>query len=118
MIVIDTIREFFPSEVNEFHFSRYVKFLESRIKRVISADVYCEKHHIVPVSLCKTLRRSKDNIILLTGREHFIAHLILWKVIGGPMTQSFFRMVNSKGQNGSRDHITSRQYEVLRNDYA
>jgi hypothetical protein len=40
-----------------------------------------EKHHIIPRSLGGN--NSKDNIILLTYREHFICHLLLTKMTEG-----------------------------------
>lgn len=45
-------------------------------KRVL--DGYFEKHHIVPK--CLGGSDEKDNFVLFTAREHFIAHLLLWKM--------------------------------------
>ena len=37
--------------------------------------IYYENHHIIPKCLGGT--NDKDNLVLLTGKEHFIAHLLL-----------------------------------------
>lgn len=39
---------------------------------------YTEKHHIIPRSFGGS--NNKDNVAILTAREHYIAHLILWKM--------------------------------------
>lgn len=44
---------------------------------IYKENQYCERHHIIPKSLGGT--NSKDNIVNLTAREHYIAHLLLWK---------------------------------------
>lgn len=41
-------------------------------------NVYCEKHHIIPKCLKGT--NDKSNIVRLTAREHYIAHLLLAKI--------------------------------------
>jgi hypothetical protein len=38
---------------------------------------YYEKHHIVP--RCMGGTNDVGNLVLLTGREHFVAHMLLWK---------------------------------------
>lgn len=38
---------------------------------------YFEIHHILPKSLGGSDDRS--NLVMFTGREHFIAHMLLWK---------------------------------------
>ena len=41
---------------------------------------YCEFHHIKPVSIYPELKNDKSNIVALTAREHFIAHLLLVRI--------------------------------------
>ena len=52
--------------------------------------VYSESHHILP----RALGGSDDpiNIVRLTAKEHFIAHLLLAKIHGGPMITAVFLM--------------------------
>jgi hypothetical protein len=46
-------------------------------KRKKNNGVYYEEHHIIPRSLNGTNR--KTNLVLLTPREHFLAHYLLYK---------------------------------------
>lgn len=64
-------------------------------------ESYCEKHHIIP----KCLGGSNDesNLIKLTARQHFIAHLLLTKMVDG---QQKYKLYNafSKMLSVSKDH--------------
>lgn len=59
----------------------------------------------------------KSNIICLTLREHYIAHMLLWKCYGRGMTYAF-NMMTSIPSRGPGIRLTSRQYESLRRDVA
>ena len=61
------------------HYDLLIIKAQSRIK----PNCYCESHHIIP----KALGGSNDtsNLVWLTAREHFIAHLLLAKIHGGSM---------------------------------
>jgi hypothetical protein len=95
--------------------STYQKLIETRkvLTRKKSLGVY-ENHHILPKSLggCN----DKDNLVLLTPKEHFIAHLLLFKMHEGSnkakMAYALFKMC-SKNKNQKRS-VTSRQYEYAK----
>ena len=89
----------------EPHFSRYIKFIESRPKRGLKKETEFHIHHILPKSMGGT---SKDNLIKLTYREHYIAHLILWKCYNKGMSKAFHLMINSK----NIINLTSKQYAL------
>ncbi|MEA1973242.1 MAG: HNH endonuclease [Candidatus Cloacimonadota bacterium] len=64
----------------------YIKIIEkSKMKNRIKLSkhnnnyVYYEEHHIVPRSIDETLIHEKDNLVLLTAKEHFICHILIWK---------------------------------------
>jgi hypothetical protein len=82
------------------HKLRYNKFIESRKDRTINDNDLVEKHHIIPRSLGG--EDLSENIIVLTLREHFIAHLLLWKGYGGAMATAFFMMAHFSKNNESR----------------
>lgn len=67
-----------------------------------SIECYYENHHIVPKSLGGG--NSKENLVLLTAREHFVCHLLLTKMTLGrsrsKMICAFWRFKN-KGHNKS-----------------
>ena len=108
--------EYFPSERNDVHYQRYIRFIEERKQLgrptgVLRCKGY-EVHHIVPrVYIPKECERDRENLIALTPREHYIAHLILWKSFGREMTSAFNLISSSKGID-----LTSRQYESLKEE--
>lgn len=52
--------------------------------RVKSKKIYYEAHHIIPRCLggegLTTQWKTHNNIVLLTAKEHFIAHLLLCEI--------------------------------------
>lgn len=75
---------------------------------------YVEKHHIIP----KSMGGSDDasNIVELTAREHFIAHLLLTKMTDGEDRRKMSMAVmflKGKHQTNKRN-ITSRLFETIR----
>ena len=55
----------------------YDKFIQKYKNQVIPASVYTEKHHILPKHVGGT--NEQDNIIVLTYRQHILAHLLLYR---------------------------------------
>jgi hypothetical protein len=55
----------------------YYKLIESR-KALPTSSNYHEKHHILPK--CLGGSNDKNNLVLLTAREHYIAHWLLTKI--------------------------------------
>jgi hypothetical protein len=78
-------------------------------------SVYCERHHIKPRSLGGSDKKS--NVVLLTYREHFLAHWLLTKIFKGlalrKMQHAFFRM-SQKTSRGDGRGIAGWQYAVAR----
>ena len=69
-----------------------------------------EKHHILPRSMGGN--NSKNNIVKLTFHEHFVAHLLLWKIYPNTgMAYAIWMMSHTR-----RIRITGRMYELLRSD--
>ena len=48
--------------------------------RIKSSEEYFEEHHIFPKSLFQQYERNRHNLVLLTPREHYIAHKLLCKI--------------------------------------
>lgn len=86
----------------------YNLLIQKAIKRPIIKD-YGEIHHIIP--RCMGGSNEKDNLVKLTAREHFIAHLLLAKEYGGKLWAAVNRMLNSNVHN-------SRDYEFIRKQYS
>ena len=70
----------------------YNKLIETRKKRIIQNDVYYEKHHIIPRSTGGS--DDPNNIVILTAREHFIAHWLLYRMYSNneSITYAFWMM--------------------------
>jgi len=76
---------------------------------------YSERHHIIP--RCLNGLDSKENIVFLTAREHFICHLLLVKMLTGSskykMAYALNRMLTSSIKH-KRYIPSSRLYELSR----
>lgn len=59
-----------------------------------------EKHHIIPISLGG--KNNKDNLIILTPREHFLAHWLLWRIYRNRSMAYAFVMMSNRGLGNSR----------------
>jgi len=102
---------------NMQHFNRYVTFIMTR--KMHDEDVYTEKHHVFPRSLCNFVYvNDYSNLIRLTAREHFIAHMLLWKALGGGMTNAFMRLANCGKYTDKGITLNAKQYAVLRENFA
>lgn len=84
-------------------------------------NFYTEAHHVVPVCIGGTNEAS--NFVLFSGREHFIAHMLLWKA--HPDNVSLMRaahIMSSRWTNdiagNSHAGINSKVYSKLREEYS
>lgn len=91
----------------------YNNLVTSRLllDRIKNNDGLLEKHHIIPK--CLGGNNNKNNLVLLTSREHYLAHWLLCKIYTGKskakMAYAFFCMCR-KNHNHKRG-VTSRMYE-------
>ena len=99
----------------------YNQIIERRLN--IPFKGYVEEHHIVPVSLGGS--NSKDNLVKLTAREHFVCHWLLVKMYKGckisyyKMLKAFNMMLVAHTNKQDRYcKITSRIFEIYRKDLA
>jgi len=80
---------------------------------------YTENHHIIPKSLGGN--NSKDNLVTLTAREHFICHWLLPKMLNGTSKRSMYFALNAMirhNETQDRHIVTSRQYRIVREQFA
>lgn len=83
---------------------------------------YFEIHHIVPRSVGGS--NDLSNLVMFTGREHYIAHMLLWKAYPG--NRSLMRaakiMSSRVGRHSqsykTKGKISSKVYERLRFEYS
>jgi hypothetical protein len=96
--------------------------LSKKTERKIEKDsgVYFERHHIVPMSLGgdKSYAIGSPNIVLLTAREHYIAHRMLWLIHKTrEMGFAFHKMVFSQSPLQER-RFDSRAYESAKKAFS
>lgn len=97
--------------------NKYTKYYHNIIKQAASRkiDTYTEEHHIIP----RSMGGSDDdtNLVRLTGREHFVCHLLLTKMVNGPLRHKALKaarmMATTTGPGQLRYKVTSRIYESL-----
>ena len=93
---------------------KYYQIIDRAKFRNLSKNLYTEKHHIIPKSLNGS--NDKDNLIILTAKEHFICHLLLTKMVEGNykrlMSYALWGMVNQNNNNQKR--ITGKSYEYAK----
>lgn len=88
------------------------------------SGVYFEGHHIIPK--CKggygnsNRPKNNPNIVLLTPREHFLAHWLLWRIYGDrQMALAFHKMMsinkNMNRVNSSKGYAEAREAFRLTN---
>jgi hypothetical protein len=81
---------------------------------------YCEKHHIIPKSIGGS--NDEENMVLLTAREHLVAHKLLVKIFQQckhsrkKMLAGLWAMASLRKDN-RRIKLNSREFEKLRIDY-
>lgn len=92
----------------------YIKIHNSIIKSALSRGRvagYGEMHHIIPKSMGGT--DNKDNLVMLTAREHFIIHWLLAKIHrNSQMIFALFAM--TKPGNRSQKRYTSHSFKYAR----
>jgi hypothetical protein len=92
-------------------------YLELTSKSGRELSCYTEKHHIIPKSLGGN--DDKSNIVILTAKEHYIAHLLLTKITSGvnrhKMIHAFIMMSQCKDPQQERIlKINSSLYNSLK----
>lgn len=97
----------------------YCNLIESRKVLIRSKkDGYYESHHIIPVCIggCK---KCKDNMVLLTPREHFLAHWLLSRIYpkNDKIQYAFWCMCIAINKHQSRKIFSSIAYQESRESY-
>jgi len=85
-----------------------------------SLNDYKEKHHIIPK--CMGGDNTKNNLVELTAREHFVCHRLLVKMVPvafkQKMVYAIWSMANKENLHQTRVKATSTVYEQLRKSFS
>ena len=102
-----------------FNESKYTKWYFSIINTAKNSTrlEYVERHHIIPKSFGGN--DTKENLVNLTSREHFICHLLLTKMTQGTnrhkMLHAFMLM---KGYSGTQSrYMNSKLYSNIKIEF-
>jgi hypothetical protein len=95
---------------SQHHYNRYTRFIGSLRGQPVHG--YAEVHHIVPRSLGGS--DDADNLVRLTARQHYVAHWMLARALGGSAARAFFMMSNF----GKYGQVNSTTYAMARQEYA
>ena len=104
-----------PTPKNQHYLNRYIALVQTATTQLLPIEVYTEKHHILPESMGGS--NNKENIVIFTARQHFLAHWMLWKAYENKdMTHAFWGMCNQKNphQQNRYNKINSKTYEILK----
>ena len=83
--------------------------------------VYYERHHIYPKSIFPDQKNDHDNLVLLTAKEHYIAHLMLIKMfpIGSIQRKKMlFAYHKMRANPHNLRYVPSKTYESIRTELA
>lgn len=88
--------------------------LENRKK--IKGGTYYERHHIVP--RCMGGSNEKENLVLLTAREHFLCHYYLIQIHpeSKKLLYALWGMCNQVSGNNLRDYSNIEEYSKIYNE--
>lgn len=103
--------------INNKYTNIYFNIIKSaQIRDLLSG--YSEKHHIIPKSLGGS--NKKDNLVILTAREHFICHWLLTKMVLGQdkykMWNAFSCMLYRETDSQQRYKISSKVFENIKKE--
>jgi len=91
----------------------YDKLIQRAKNRKLNG--YTEVHHIIPK--CMNGEDYKENLVELTAREHFIAHLLLFKIY--PDSYGLIKAVNMMTvESGNQDRSMNRMYGWLKERFS
>jgi hypothetical protein len=80
-------------------------------------DIYYEGHHIIPICLRGTgsaRNTSHPNIVLLTAKEHYIAHRLLVRIYPNNKKLQIAMMLMVNSNNENRHAPSARIFETLK----
>lgn len=88
----------------------YDTIIERANQRTPLDNMYYEKHHIVPK--CMGGSNARCNLVRLTAKEHYIAHLLLAKHYN--TKELWFAVISFQGTNSKHTRFTGSMYETAR----
>ena len=108
---------------NAHYLKRYYNFILccGEFNKTLPAEVYTERHHICPksedlFSEYKDFRQFPWNKVVLTARQHFLAHWMLFKAYRNQSTAYSLRTMSRGQSNRYQSRSKSKNYELIRRE--
>lgn len=79
-------------------------------------DQYKEKHHIIPK--CLGGDNTKENLIMLTAKQHYLAHWLLYKIYKTPKLAYAWHSMCRIGKGQESRLINARLFEYARKNHS
>lgn len=118
------ITQILTSKKHNFHYlNRYINFIKycNEVNQTLDNAEYVEAHHICPKSIdlfpeYTSFKSNPWNKCVVTARQHYIAHYLLFKAYGGRQTYAFNAMCNqTKNKNTQRFYkLNSKLYATVK----
>ena len=99
------------------HYLKHYIRMMRRAEQRPTPDAYTEKHHIFP----RAIFGDNNRVVALTAREHFIAHLLLWKHYasrGGGWRRDKMALAAFMMRNANNEKLNSHLYQTLREHHS
>ena len=91
----------------------YYSIISNAKSRTLPEDTYTEKHHIIPKSLGGS--NAKDNLVVLTAREHFICHWLLTKMLLGDLqSKMVYALIRIASSPYGDRKLTPKKFEIIK----
>jgi hypothetical protein len=104
----------FPTPASVEFFQRYQQLItDTRSSTYNQHSEYTEVHHILPVSMGGS--DAPDNKVILTARDHYEAHYLLWKTFDNQAMAHAFHLMTWNSTD--RRPLNSEEYAELRESY-
>lgn len=90
------------------------RIIDSAKNRKVDSKIHYDLHHIIPRSMGGT--DDSENLILLTDKEHFVIHTLLWKIYRNrSMTAALWIMSQNKRYHYKE--MNGNRYAALRKEF-
>jgi hypothetical protein len=96
-------------------YTKWYALIIANCKMRVKPTVYTESHHILPRSLGGA--DVPENLVILTAREHFVAHLLLAKMYRGDSGIKMAQAINAmsmQDRDGKRTRLNSKKYALAK----
>lgn len=109
--------EYLPEVKDTNAWNDYIKFINDNKEDKKIEGYYYEQHHVVPQCYLRTQeqKNDKNNLALLRGKNHLIAHKLLFKALrDSSMSHALWAMSHLRVDQGEVTDLTPEEYEELR----